>query len=139
MAWIFSVSAECGPDRTAAERFRDHFAEAIVEGRATRADLCESEGAWWCVVAVPEIDPCDPVAQGRAARQLRDRLRSSPPFRFAHVGVEVDLFRTWEELRGERFDHPAMNGVVLSLAAFLHAGSPADFVEFRPGYVWRPA
>ena len=141
MAWLFSLSAECGGEREAAEHFGRAFAGKAVGGHPTQVAVFEGAGAFWCRVVVDDIDTSDEGAAERRAigGLLRDRLRDAPAFRFAHVGVEVDLFRGWDELVGERFNHPAMDGVVLSEAAYRHAGSPAGFEPFRPGYVWRSA
>lgn len=139
MAWVFSLSVECGSERSAAETFSHAFDGRIVEGHATRTRVFADAGAWWCSVCVDvETGGEADALQERLAQALLERLRSAPPFRFGHVGVEVDLFRTWDELAGERFEHQAFAGVVLSDAAWRRAGSPGGFAVFRPGYVWRP-
>lgn len=68
---------------------------------------------------------------------LYERLRTAPPFRYAWVGVEVDDFRTFDELDDDivRLD---FSGLVLADAVWRALGESDHFVPFARGYRWRP-
>ncbi len=68
---------------------------------------------------------------------LYQRLQTAPPFRYALVGVEVDEFRTYNELLSEA---PAPNfpGLVLAEMVWQSLGALPLFSPFSPGYVWQP-
>src|SRR5581483_6788453 len=109
MALWFSLSAECGPEKAAAEAVVYHFQGLVV----TRADgsrhtcgantFFDDEG-WWACVGVDGVSRSG-IRHTQDAEQmteigfaLYERLRTAPPFRYALVGVEVDGFRYFREL-----------------------------------------
>lgn len=148
MAWIFSLSVECGEDRTAAELCADHFTfrEACSDGSefSFSCHVSNLDGiGWWCVVCTEGVSKSgitstkDQEQMDELARLLYRHLRSAPPYRFALVGVEVDGFRTFDELDDdvEKLD---FSGLVLSEEVWRGLGASDVFVPFEPGYVWRP-
>jgi hypothetical protein len=148
MAWIFSLSAECGPDKAAAEAFARHFHGLIVtlaDGARypCGAGTFESGEAWWACV-IPEGVTRSGIGDEEDRRiltgigvALYEKLREAPPYRYALVGVEVDSFRSFNELDDDvvKLD---FSGLVLADAVWQHLGSPEIFVPFTPGYRWRP-
>ena len=127
MAWLFSLSVECGSPAAATHvaRFLDGRSVGDTTLRA-RAD-----GDW--VIALPQD------VNLLNNNLLTDALADAPPFRYALAGLEVDRAREWDELPGETFDDPAWGSIVMSDEAWLHAGQPAGFAAFRPAYrVRRP-
>jgi hypothetical protein len=148
MAWLFSLSTECGTQKEAAEAVARHFSgftAALADGSRFRCegDVGQADGAWWAVV-YPEGVSRGGIGSPQDLRELTEvglvlyeRLRSAPPFRFALVGVEVYAFRRFEELDDDlvNWDY---SGVVLAEAVWQQLGSPSIYVPFAPGYRWRP-
>ena len=103
------------------------------------------DGAWWCAV-VPTALPTTGITEPAEARRasvagiaLYELLRvASHPFRYALAGVEVDLFRTYDELIADAPSGLSFEGLILVDAVWHAAGDPPGFVPFKPGYRWRP-
>jgi hypothetical protein len=138
MAWIFGLSAECGPDAAAAGAVADHF---DAWDRRTFQDVT---GNWWCHVTPEGVSragvqsAADAAAMTTLGHALYDRLRTAPPtYRYALVGVETDEFRRFDELR-EDDDVSVFPGLVLSDALWETHGRPPGFVPFAKGYHWLP-
>jgi hypothetical protein len=148
MALIFSLSAECGPQKEAAEAVARHFNGLTVtltdESRfPCGAGTFHDGKSWWAIVC-PEGVTRRGIGNQQEERQLTEiglalyaRLRSAPAFRYALVGVEVDGFRYFSELDNDVVTLD-FGGLVLSEAVWQHLGSPSIFVPFEPGYRWRP-
>lgn len=83
-------------------------------------------------------DEDDVIQMNGIARVLYDVLRNAPTFRYARVGVEVDEFRYFSELGDDLVKSDHFNGVVLADEVWRGLGSPETYVEFGPGYRWRP-
>ncbi|NES81428.1 MAG: hypothetical protein F6K10_08435 [Moorea sp. SIO2B7] len=98
---------------------------------------------WWCRVCpsgVSEIGieaPDSAYLMTELGILLYQHLRSAPAFRYALVGLEVDEFRTFEELLDEspKLSFP---GLVLSDTTWQSIKSPPTFRSFSSGYVWQP-
>lgn len=148
MAWIFSLSAECGVDENNAKYFAQHFegiAWTLSNGRRCQccADVFQDlEENWWCRVCPTNLSevgidtPEGAYSMTELGILLYQRLQSSPPFRYALVGVEVDEFRTYSELME---DLPDLSIPGLTLAIEVGRGLTASsFRPFRPGYIWQP-
>jgi hypothetical protein len=81
-------------------------------------------------------------------RQIREigkliygSLQNAPDFRYALLGVEVDVFRTFNELLEDTIitDQPSsFEGLVLAESIWEMINRPAGFQIFKPGYVWIP-
>lgn len=148
MAWVFSLSAECGPEKVEAEAVARHFDGMIVtidDGStfACKAGPYHDGEGWWACVCPDKVSRSG-IRNEQDARQmteigfaLYDRLRTAPPYRYALVGVEVDEFRRFSELDDDvvKLD---FNGLVLADNVWQRLGSPGIFVPFAPGYRWRP-
>jgi hypothetical protein len=147
MAWIFSLAAECGTE-TAATAFAEHFADQNGSRagdrpfQATPSLFQDLDDNWWCRV-VPNglsqigIDAPDAAYQmTELGIALYQRLRTAPDFRYAIVGVEVDEFRTYDELRQE-LSLAGFKGLVLN-AAIGQTWHEMNLRPFSPGYVWLP-
>ena len=149
MAWIFSLSAECGPQKEVAEEFAryfDGFTVTLADGSrftcwsgTTRND----DECWWATIC-PDGVTRSGIGDEQERRQLTEigfvlyeRLRNAPPFRFALVGVEVEHWRQFSELDDDVVTRDS-NGLVLSDSVWRHLGSPKVFVPFAHGYRWRP-
>jgi hypothetical protein len=148
MAWIFSLSAECGAEQTAVEQFAHHFdaiSWVLLNGSQFQCHAVifqDVEENWWCRVfpsGISEVGidtPESAYLMTELGILLYHRLRSAPPFRYALVGVEVDEFRTYSELL-EESSTLAFPGLVLSETVWQAVGSSQSFRPFSPGYVWK--
>lgn len=147
-AWIFSVSAECGDSKSAAEALARHFEGHTVKISTGQEFLCgvrvwQEQGAWWASASPEGVSRIGFFNESEAAKctavgfGLYDRLRTAPAYRYALVGVEVDGFRSYEEL-GPDVVILDFSGLVVADAVWQHLGSPSVFVPFSPGYRWRP-
>ncbi|MEO0536541.1 MAG: hypothetical protein AAF215_22015 [Cyanobacteria bacterium P01_A01_bin.123] len=149
MAWVFSLSAELGPDKNGAEQFSRHFEDASwVLSSGARAQCLitvfqDTDESWWCRVCpsgVSEIGIAAPESaylMTELGILLHQKLRTAPAFRYALVGVEVDEFRTYSELLDEP-SNLSLPGLVLSDAVWQAMNSPSTFRPFSTGYVWQP-
>ncbi len=148
MAWIFSLSAETGPDRTNAQRFERHFA-----GRRIGTDLGEYnvwtnvagyDGAYWCFVGTDQLSRTgiysveDALAMSLVGVELYALLRSAPSFRYALVGVEVDAWVTEAEMREDPAFITKMDGFVIERELYKEVGAKGNFQDFTASHVWLP-
>lgn len=148
MAWIFSLSAECGSDSERAKEFSKHFDGASLNLSNGTQSQCQVsifqdiEDNWWCRVCPNNISqlgvdtPETAYLMTELGILLYQRLLSAPSFRYALVGVEVDEFRTYNELL-EDLPNLTFSGLVLALDVWQEAGSPQRFQPFSLGYVWK--
>jgi hypothetical protein len=138
MAWIFSLSAECGSEQAAAEKFANHF-NGVSWILSCSTDIFQDlEENWWCRVCSEigiELENID-MRIPKLARQLYKHLQTAPSFRYALVGIEVDEFRTYRELLDEAPYLMKFPGLVLSEEVWEITGSSPAFQPFSSGYVW---
>ena len=149
MAWMFSLSAECGAQQAVAEQFSHHFDQVswvLSNGSQSQCYVGifqDIEENWWCRVcpsSVSEIGidtPDSAYLMTELGILLYQHLQSAPVFRYALVGVEVDEFRTYSELL-EESSTLAFPGLVLAQTIWQAMGSSPGFRRFSPGYVWKP-
>lgn len=149
MAWVFSLSAECGTEKSQAERFAEHFKDLIltidngIESQCQADIFADVEGNWWCRVCPSGLSEIGIDAPEIAYLMtelgilLYQRLRSAPAFQYGIVGVEVDEFRTYSEL----IDDPmvaSLPGIVVDRDIWQLLGSPIALRSFDTGYFWKP-
>ncbi|MGC1309837.1 MAG: hypothetical protein WA885_21640 [Phormidesmis sp.] len=149
MAWIFSLSAECGSDERKAKLFAQHFEGVTWKLSNRRQCQCRTDTFqdidenWWCRVYPNNISKMG-IESSESAYVMTElgilfyqHLRSAPKFRYALVGVEVDEFRTHSELLEDASDL-STPGLVLAedIGQVLELSSA--YRAFRPGYVWFP-
>lgn len=149
MAWIFSLSAECGANEGEAKEFARYFqgrSWVLSNGQncLCNADVFQDiEDNWWCRVAPRNISELGIVSPESAYLMtevgilLYQSLRSAPPFRYGLVGVEVDEFRTYSELMEDMFNL-SIPGLVVSKTLEQQGGKLSAFRSFSPHYVWQP-
>ncbi|MCA9030414.1 MAG: hypothetical protein KDA69_04410 [Planctomycetaceae bacterium] len=148
MAWIFSLSAECGHNKHEAECVANHFDGYTVVLDEVSQYPCSSgvsyiDGAWWAVCCPDGVSrtgiSCedDERIMTAVGLVLYDHLKTSPSFRYAIAGVEVDGFREYDELDKDVTELD-FSGLVLSDAIWKRLGAPDIFVPFVSGYHWRP-
>lgn len=148
MAWIFSLSAECGHDKHQAEAVAKHFdgyIAALDDGSryTCSSGVSEIDGAWWAVCCPDGVSRTginsddDKRIMTAVGLLLYDVLKTSPSYRYAIVGVEVDGFRQYHELDSDVTDLD-FTGLVLSEAVWRRLGAPGIFLPFVSGYQWRP-
>lgn len=149
MAWVFSLSAECGSDKIDAHKFAEHFegiSLLLLNGRQCqcRTDIFQDiEENWWCRVSPNNLSevgidsPESAYLMTELGILLYQSLRFAPPFRYALVGVEVDEFRTYRELI-EEASNLSIPGLVLAKSLELELGILPVFRAFSPSYVWQP-
>lgn len=148
MAWIFSLSVECGSQKNAAEQLASHFADSVwvlSNGRESRCrvDLFQDvEDNWWCRVCPSQMSEIGVNAPEAAYLMtelgilLYQRLRTAPTFRYGMVGIEVDEFRTYSELLEEAT--VAIPGLVVANTVVRELNQISGFQAFSPSYVWQP-
>ena len=149
MAWIFSLSAECGSDESKADKFAQYFqgmSLLLSNGRQCqcRTDIFQDiEENWWCRVSPNNLSEVgiDGLESAYSMTELGILLYQSlgfaPTFRYALVGVEVDEFRTYTELI-EESSNLSIPGVVLAKPLAGELGILPVFRSFSPSYVWQP-
>jgi hypothetical protein len=159
MAWIYSLSAECGPDKGQAELFADHFEGLSFELVTGNTSVCsvgvhpDGENNWWAGVFPSNITRSDgsglrdAIEISEVGFRLYKHLESAPRFRFALFGCEVEEFRLYSRLaddvaiyrdgRTEFNNHPAFSGLVLSTEIWEGLGKPTAFFPFGDNYRWR--
>ncbi len=149
MAWVFSLSAECGSDEINAHKFAQHFEGMSVllsNGRQCqcRTDIFQDiEENWWCRVSPSNLSevgidsPESAYSMTELGILLYQSLRFAQTFRYALVGVEVDEFRTYGELI-EDLSNLSIPGLVLTKALEQELGISSNFRSFSPSYVWQP-
>jgi hypothetical protein len=153
MAWIFSLSAECG-DKMSAEVLALHFEIQRTQFIGSKkyqvsADTFQDiENNWWCRVCSDNIScvGIDNLESANLMTELGLRLYSDLSsfskfphikFRYALVGVEVDEFRTYSELI-EDLPNLSIPGLVLSTELTQGLEKLSGFQEFSSGYIWQP-
>ena len=148
MAWIFSLSAECGSERILAEQFSQHFENISLTLSDSKKSQCitrifqDIDRNWWCSVCPSDSSevgietPESAYLMTEAGLLLYEMLRSAPPFRYALVGVEVDEFRTYDELIED--SHLNFPGLTLCDGIYQSLSSPPILKRFSQGYVWQP-
>jgi hypothetical protein len=149
MTWAFSLSAECGSNQSAAYKFAEHFdglplvLDTGLKSKCHTAIFQDFEDHWWCQVCPDNISGTGVDALDIAYTMtemgflLYQRLKLSPLFRYALVGIEVDEFRTYSELRKDILT-THFPGLVLAENTWRDLKSPTLFEPFSPGYLWHP-
>jgi hypothetical protein len=149
MAWAFSLSAECGTEKSQAEKFAEHFRDLTwtidngIEAQCQANIFADVEGNWWCRVCpsgLSEIGidaPESAYLMTELGILLYQRLRSAPTFRYGIVGVEVDEFRTYSELIDDG-TVISLPGIVVDRDIWHLLGSPSGLRSFATGYFWKP-
>ncbi|NEQ70777.1 MAG: hypothetical protein F6K21_35855 [Symploca sp. SIO2D2] len=149
MAWIFSLSAECGEQQAVAEQFSYHFDQVswvLANGSQSQCRVGifqDIEENWWCRVSPSSVSEVG-IDTAESAFLMTEigillykHLQSAPTFRYALVGVEVDEFRTYSELL-EESSTLAIPGLVLAQTTWQAMGLSPGFRPFSTGYVWQP-
>jgi hypothetical protein len=149
MAWIFSLSAECGSDESNTHKFAEHFegiSLLLSNGCQCQChtDIFQDiEENWWCRVSPNNLSevgidsPASAYLMTELGILLYQSLRLAPTFRYALVGVEVDEFRTYSELI-EELSNLSIPGLVLAKPIEQELGVLPLFRPFSPIYVWQP-
>ncbi|XZN92199.1 MAG: hypothetical protein ACM65M_04920 [Microcoleus sp.] len=149
MAWIFSLSAECGSDEAKVNKFAEHFEGIKWMLSNNRQCLCRTdtfqdmEQNWWCRVYPNNISEVG-IDSPESAYMMTElgilfylNLRFARCFRYALVGVEVDEFRTYSELM-EDLSNLSIPGLVLAKELTHGLEILPVFREFSPSYIWQP-
>ncbi|HIK03789.1 MAG TPA: hypothetical protein IGS40_03585 [Trichormus sp. M33_DOE_039] len=148
MVWIFSLSAECGSDKSDAYEFAQHFMEQILILSNGSPCLCRTdtfqdiENNWWCRVYPNNISelgidsPESAYLMTELGILLYKHLRTAPRFRYALVGVEVDEFRTYSELI-EDLPNLSIPGLVLDKKIEQEIKTLPVYRHFISVYVWQ--
>ena len=149
MAWIFSLSAECGSDESKVNKFAQHFETIEWLLSNGRQCLCRTDTFqdidqnWWCRVYPNNLSevgidsPESAYVMTELGILLYQTLRFAPSFRYALVGVEVDEFRTYSELI-EDLSNLSLPGLVIAKELNQVRETLPVFRLFSPSYVWQP-
>jgi hypothetical protein len=151
MVWIFELSIECGQDELLARSHAAHFeghSFALSENvRSTCATgiIRDGDGNFWAVICPSQLSRIgiatnqDAEDMTTAGERLYEGLLSAPSFRYAIAGIETDEFRPFSEIPAMDVSlYERLDGLVVAEEIWKNPGQPAGFVEFRPGYLWRP-
>ncbi|HEY9808775.1 MAG TPA: hypothetical protein V6D13_05490 [Halomicronema sp.] len=151
MAWIFSLSAECGSKKEDAERFCKHFKKVTlklstgIESKCEAETFQDEEDNWWGMITNAGLSNTgintaeDAYQMTEIGILLYQKLQSVTSFRYGLVGVEVDYFRTYSELiENPHILNIYFPGLVLSFELWEMIGRPVCFQFFSIGYVWKP-
>ena len=156
MGWLFSLFAEIGSNKLDAENFCLHFnnishtlsnkQKVIYEASCYKGPMYYDSENWRCVVCLRKMNTNDESINVDKDHQiineitplLYEHLRTAPKFRYALVGVEVDEWRTYEELMEDIEDPIYVPGLVLSQNVWKKLGCPNNFVQFTDKYLWIP-
>jgi hypothetical protein len=149
MAWIFSLSAECGFDEREVSKFANYFEGVSWILSNDRHCQCHAttfqdiEENWWCRVSPNNLSmvgiesPESAYLMTELGILLYLSLQSAPQFRYALVGVEVDEFRTYSELI-EDLPILSIPGLVLARNIREEIINLPGFLSFGSDYVWQP-
>ncbi|BAU14574.1 hypothetical protein LEP3755_51230 [Leptolyngbya sp. NIES-3755] len=150
MAWVFSLSIECGSEKTRAEDCAHYFDGLSLQRSDQQIHHCSAslfqdlEENWWCRVCPDKLSeigidaPQMAYVMTELGILLYRHLQSAPPFRYALAGVEVDEFRTYSELQEDAAVLGVLfPGLVLSEETWRSLSCPSAFRPFRSGYVWK--
>lgn len=151
MAWVFSLSAECGNVRESAESFTTFFQGLVLtlsDGVEVicQANVFSSGKGWWSLVNPSGViisggnetnyELCKAIRATEIGYLLYEQLKSAPPFRYAIVGWEVDGFRDENELDAD--DLETLSGLVLSQEICEKLNGQSKLQPFAVGYYWQP-
>ncbi len=149
MAWIFSLSAECGSEEQNAKEFAQYFDGLVLTSANRQQCKClaetfqDMEENWWCRVLPSNISeigidsPESAYSMTELGILMYQSVKFAPTFRYALVGVEVDEFRTYSELI-EDLPNLSFSGLVLTKSIPQELGILPSFQPFNPNYVWQP-
>ncbi|BAU12724.1 hypothetical protein LEP3755_32550 [Leptolyngbya sp. NIES-3755] len=156
MAFFYSLSVECGTDESAASMCAKHFdgwklpLDNLSPDTVTVTVKQDSsdENNWW-VVVVPDGVSRSGVYSEEVARSmsasghcLLDHLKTSPPFRFAVIGVEADEAIYYSDLVEELGEDPTFaeryQGLVISEEIYNRISATSMLESFAPGRFWIP-
>lgn len=152
MAYFWTFSVECSTHEET-EAVRVHFDGTVLPIPTVRAvaHAYEDEDGHKCDVhPTPDGDTfplwasggpgsaAEAVEMTAVGRALYERLRTSPPFRFALCGVEAGSWDSYDGLKGHLPFGSAYHGLVLSAATWESLGRPEPFEAFSEGCVWIP-
>ena len=148
MALLIELAIEFGKNREIADNavlhFQDHsfkFSDGLESILKTYRIEDYEGNSWLCIYpsGLSKSGVCsesDAKQMSEVGNYLYELLKSAPDFRFAIVGVEVELFRLESEIK--EIDDVDYDGVVLSSKIWEMVGRPDNFILFREGYYWRP-
>ncbi len=156
MAYLFSLSAECGADKSIAEDFAKHFEELTFKLVTGTTSVCKNwvhqnpEMNWWVTVLPSEITKTgvnskkDCIELSELGLRLYKHLLTAPFFRYALAGVEVDDFMYYSDLFKSVCTYPderralhGFTGLILRKEIWKELGEPIAFVKFKTDYVWQ--
>lgn len=148
MAWIFSLSIECGEDQSNAEAVRSTFCNLGLNFEYGSRLSQDNENNWWCIVtptyqsSTKENKNAADLEKGLEllANYFSNLNSQSIYFRYGLVGLEVDLFREYSELKTDK-DFYRFPGLVICKNAFAELEEvvdqyPKKFEEINQNY-WR--
>jgi hypothetical protein len=154
MSIVFYLAADCGSLRGDAERFSsyfDGFKIIIPDAPETHCETYEIKAAlghWWSLVIpvgvsiggsdgdIPEFYPKEKMTQ--IGFLLYDRLKTAPPFRYAHVGIDVSYGYPIEVLIEKNQVGGGSRGIVVAEEIASMLISNGNIEPFSPNYVWIP-
>ena len=149
MAWLCSLQIECGKSEENARLISEHFKTHILYHFGNMPcsmgiGYYKIGNAWW-VDCLPDglsrsgiRDENDQKIMDIIGLSLYDHLKQISGYRFALYGIEVDEFRTYEELDLDDIKNDSFTGLVISNEIWSKFGNHEKFIRFSDTHVWRP-
>jgi len=135
MAWLVSVSVECGGEGMDAAAVASEL-QRRLGGRAWL--FSDGDGAPWASVLPADVEPDDVDAVATWSEGALAALAElEVPFRFGLAGLEVDEARTWAELVDDLAQGAVLPDVVMHRDVHRALGAPEAFAPFGRHFVSR--
>ena len=146
MAIVFEMWVETGDSKEDAINIQNYFKEIMI----IKTELgeypievyqCGINGSMITVDGIPTRgEYSKEIAQELSliGHEYYRHLKDAPEFRFALVGYDVDGYYEIEDFIEYPTNLTLSPGIVIREDFYELAGSPGNFVEFRPKYVWNP-
>ena len=140
MAWIFGMWIET-ENSDQAVAIKAYFNHKVIDANGKTYKISADESG---TVTVDGISRTGITAQSDAEEmtligfEFYQLLKAAPDFRYALTGVEVDEWRTMEELEEEPNDILLIPGFVIRSDVYKRLGSPGNLKAFSLTHLWTP-
>jgi hypothetical protein len=140
MAWIYSMWIDTETNlqsNSITEYFKDK--DILANGKKYKVKVYQNG-----MITVDGISQIGITSKKDAdemtaiGHELYKLLKLAPEFRFAITGVEVDGWRSMQELEENPEDILITSGIVIREDIYKKLGSLGEFIEFKDNYVWTP-
>jgi len=146
MAIVFELWVDTGDSKEDAINIRNYFNEiSIIKTKFGEHPIWTSQcGLTGSMITVDGITRIGEYTEEEGlelsliGHEYYRLLKNAPEFRFALVGFDVDGYYEFEDFVEDPTNLTIMSGIVIRKDLYEKVGSPGNFYEFRPNYVWTP-